>query len=480
MNGVVAASLVALVLLAPTAAWAQDARAALESAARASGAAGLTSIQITGSGMSYAAGQAPAPGLPWPKFNVKSLTRDVNYDTATLRDDYVRTQAEDPPRGGGVQPIRGEARQILVVSGDLAWNVVADAPVPAPIGLAERQFQLWSTPHGVIKGAIAANATLQGRTIAFAVPGRFSLRATLNDQNLVERVEGVLPNPVVGDLPVEIAYSDYKDFGGVKYPTRIRQSAAGFPTLDLTVTDVRPNAPVDAPVPEPARQAAGFYAKVASQKVADGVWYVAGGSHHSVVIEMRDHVIVAEGPLNDERALAVIAETRRLVPGKPIRYVIASHNHFDHTGGLRAFAAEGITVITHEVHRAFFERTLAAPATIAPDHLSKSGKKGMVEGVRDRRVLTDGTRTVELRHIAGNGHDDGLLMTYLPAEKLLIEADVFTPLPPNAPPPTPVSPFSVNLADNLARQGLAVDQILPLHGRVVPVAELYRTIGRNP
>ena len=168
---------------------------------------------------------------------------------------------------------------------------------------------------------------------------------------------------------------------------------------------------------------------------------------------MRDHVIVAEGPQNDERALAVIGETRRLVPGKPIRYVIASHNHFDHTGGLRAFASEGVTVITHEVHRAFFERALAAPATIAPDHLAKSGKKGMVEGVRDRRVLTDGARTVELRHIVGNGHDDGLLMVYLPAEKLVIEADVFTPLAPNAPPPTPVSPFSVNLADNIAAAG---------------------------
>ena len=262
------------------------------------------------------------------------------------------------------------------MSGDLAWNVVADAPVPAPIGLAERQFQLWSTPHGVIKGAMANNATVQGRTIAFAVPGRFSLRATLNDQNLVERVEALLPNPVVGDLPVEIAYSEYKDFGGVKYPTRIRQSAAGFPTLDLTVTDVRPNVPVDIAVPEPARQAAGFYAKIASQKVADGVWYVAGGSHHSVVIEMRDHVIVAEGRSTTSGPLAVIAETRRLVPGKPIRYVIASHLHFDHTGGLRAFAAEGITVITHEVHRAFFERTLAAPATIAPGSPLEVGQEG--------------------------------------------------------------------------------------------------------
>ena len=195
MNGFVAGLLVALVLVAPSAAGAQDTRAALETAARASGAAGLKSIQITGTGLSYAAGQAPAPGLPWPTFNVKSLTRDVDYDTASLRDDYVRTQAENPPRGGGVQPVRGEARQILVVSGDLAWNVVADAPVPAPIGLAERQFQLWSTPHGVIKGALANNATVQGRTIAFGVPGRFSLRATLNDQNLVEPLVNVLAEP---------------------------------------------------------------------------------------------------------------------------------------------------------------------------------------------------------------------------------------------------------------------------------------------
>jgi len=71
-------------------------------------------------------------------------------------------------------------------------------------------------------------------------------------------------------------------------------------------------------------------------------------------------------------------------------------------------------------------------------------------------------------------------MVYLPAEKLLIEADVFTPLAPNVPPPTPVSPFSLNLADNISQQGLVVDQILPLHGRIVPLAELYRTIGRNP
>jgi hypothetical protein len=103
-----------------------------------------------------------------------------------------------------------------------------------------------------------------------------------------------------------------------------------------------------------------------------------------------------------------------------------------------------------------------------------------VEGVRDRRVLSDGTRTVEIHHIAGTLHDDGLLMVYLPKEKLLIEADAYTPAPPNTPAPSPANPFSVNLAENISRIGLAADHLLPLHGRLVSLTDLYKAIGRAP
>ncbi len=467
-----------VVLLSPPAGYAQDGRATLANVAKAMGATTLKSIQYTSSGVNFAVGQSFAPGMPWPRFNVKSYTRAVNYETASLRDELVRTQAEDPPRGGGLQPVRGEQRQIFVVSGDHAWNVAAEAATPAPIALAERQLQLWTTPHGVIKAALANNATMQGRTITFALPGRFTVKAIVDERNLVEKIEAAIPHPVLGEMRVEVSYSDYRDFGGVKFPMRIRQAAGGFPALDLTVSDVRPNLAVDVQVPDTISQATAPYARVTTQMVADGVFYLTGGTHHSVAIEMKDHLVVVEGPLNDERALAVIAEVKSLAPNKPIRYVINSHHHFDHSGGIRAFAAEGATVITHETNRAFIERVLTAPATLYPDHLAKSGLKGTVEGVRDRRVLTDGTRTVELHLIAGNLHHDGLLMVYLPKEKLLIEADAYTPPPPNTPPPMPVSPFSVNLADNIARLGLAVDRLLPLHGRIVPLAELHNAIGR--
>ena len=468
-----------LLLLQPFAAHAQDSKAALENVAKALGADIVTSVVYVGSGTQFALGQSFTPGESWPKFGAKRYTRSINYDTTASREEVVRTQGENPPRGGGVQPVRGEQLLNFAVNGDFAWNVVGDAAIPAPIALAERQFQLWATPHGVVKAALAGKGTMQGRNISIAMPGRFKAEALVNDQGLIEKVVGTIPSTVTGDLTIEVTYADYKDFGGVKFPTKIRQSAGGFPILDLDVTDVQPNFVVDFPVPANVRQTPKPYARVATQMVADGVWFVTGGSHNSVVIEMKDHVIVVESPLNDERAMAVLMEARNLVPSKPIRYVVASHHHFDHSGGLRAFAAVGVTVISHESSRAFLEQALAAPATIDPDILAKSGRKGAVEGVKTRRTLTDGTRVVELHHIDGNAHCGGLLMAYLPKEKLLIQADTYSPLPTETTaPPQPVSPFTINLADNITRLNLAVDKHLPLHGRIVPMAELNRTIGR--
>src|SRR5262249_21692863 len=241
------------------------------------------------------------------------------------------------------------------------------------------------------------------------------------------------------DLPIEVRYLNYRDFGGVKFPTKIQQIAAGFPILELTVTDVRPNAAVDIQVPDNVRATPEPYARATSQMVADGVWFLSGGTHNSALIEMKDHLILVESPINDQRALAVLAEVKSLVPGKPIRYLVNTHH----------------------------------------DHLAKAGRTAKVESVRDQRVLTDGARTVEIRHIAGNLHHDGLIMVYLPKEKVLIEADAYTPLPPNATPPSAAdaNPYSVNLVDNLKKQNLDVEQVLPLHGRIVPIAELHKAVG---
>jgi glyoxylase-like metal-dependent hydrolase (beta-lactamase superfamily II) len=461
----------------------QDSRAVLDGVTKAMG--DVKSLQYTGNGAYFFLGQNVAPGTPWPRFNLKTFTRTINYDTPAMRDDFVRTQADPAARGGGGIPLIGEQHLIQGVSGTDAWNQVGEnPPTPAIAAVADRQLQLLITPQGVIKAAIKHNATVETQTVegkkmtvtSFTVPGQFKVKAFVNDRNQVEKVESWNTNPVLGDLQTETTYADYKDFGGAQFPTRITQNQGGFPTLDLTVTDVKPNAPADIQIPDNVRQAS---VKVTADKVADGVWYLTGGTHHSVLIEMSDHLVVIEGPQDDARAAAVIAEVKKLVPNKPIKYVVNTHHHFDHAGGLGAFAADGATIITHDVNKAFLEQSLAAPRTIQPDKLAQSGKKATVDGMQDKRVLSDGTHTVELYLIKGTPHGDGLIMAYLPKEKLLVEADVFTPAPPNATPPAQPNPAQVNLYGNIERLNLAVDQILPLHGRKVPLAELQKAIGKS-
>src|SRR5712691_12382932 len=242
MPRTLAALVIALVLVAPLfpfSAAAQTPATSLEKMAAAIGASDVRSIEIAGNGTIFAIGQNATPTTPWPRFNLKSFTRSINYETASLRDELVRTQALDPPRGGSQQPIRGEQRQIFVVSGEHAWNVVGDVNNPVPVALAERQIQIWMTPHGAVKAAMARKATVRGRTITFDEPGRYRVKASVDVHNLPAVVEAVVPHPVLGDVAVEVRYLDYKEFGGVKFPTKIRQSAGGFPILDLAVTNVQ-------------------------------------------------------------------------------------------------------------------------------------------------------------------------------------------------------------------------------------------------
>src|SRR5262249_47285709 len=131
--------LTSILMASPLTAHAQDNRAALEAVAKALGEPGLKSIEIQGGGTFFWAGQSYTPGQAYPQFTVRSFTRTVNYDTASLRDEMVRTRTLEPPKGGGPY-VRGEHKAVGVLSGDQAWNVTGDAAASAPLALAERQF----------------------------------------------------------------------------------------------------------------------------------------------------------------------------------------------------------------------------------------------------------------------------------------------------------------------------------------------------
>jgi glyoxylase-like metal-dependent hydrolase (beta-lactamase superfamily II) len=356
----------------------------------------------------------------------------------------------------------------------------APAPQPQPAAVEERTMEVWSTPQGFLKAAAANNATSQeaggGSEVTFTA-GKNKFVGTINAQNQVEKVQTWINNPVLGDMLVETTFSDYRDFNGTQFPAHIVRQQGGYPVLDLTVSSVTKNGTVDLTAPEQARNATVPPVMVTSEKLADGVYYLKGGSHHSLAIDQSDHIVVIEGPQEEARSVAVIAKAKELIPNKPIKYLINTHAHFDHSGGLRGFVAEGVTVITHEKNKAYLERILRNPFTLAPDRLARSTRRASIETVADKRVITDGTRSLELHHLKGNLHEYTLLMAYLPKERLLIQADAFHPRPGAAPLPAP-SPFTTNLVDNVERLKLDVDRVVHIHGGVDPYSAVLKAAGR--
>lgn len=472
---IVIAGSAVLALLASCATPGVDADAVLQRANQAMGGGNLKSIRYTADGTGYTFGQAYVPGTAWPRITVHAQTRSINYDTGSMREEITISRAE--PMGGGGYPLQGQQRNDQFVSGNMAWNQGPAGPLPGPRFVADRTHQMWITPHGVLKSAqrnkAAASARGDGTTaLTFAEPGKFDATVIVGADALVRQVQSRVPDVVLGEVDVVTSYSNYRDVGGIRFPGRIEQSMAGYPVLDVTVREVEPNAAVDIVAPATLRD---FIERVATEKLADGVWFVDGGSHNSVAIEMKDHLVLVESPLNDGRTVPVIEAVKALVPGKPIRYVINSHHHFDHSGGLRAAVAEGATLVTQAGNVAYFERAFATPNRIAPDRLTQSGRKASFMPVGEKATLSDGARTIDIHRITDNVHNDTFLMIHLPAEKILIEADAYTPLAPNAPPPATPNAYNVNLIANIERLKLAVDRIAPLHGRVVPLAELYTT-----
>jgi glyoxylase-like metal-dependent hydrolase (beta-lactamase superfamily II) len=181
--------------------------------------------------------------------------------------------------------------------------------------------------------------------------------------------------------------------------------------------------------------------------------------------------------VDEARSIAVIDAIRKVVPAKPIRYVVNTHVHFDHLGGLRTYAAEGATIITQRDNIPYLEQIWAAPRTISPDRLARSGGKATFEGVVGSRTLTDGARELVLYHYAGNAHNSGMLMAFLPRERILFEADSYIPGRPGA--PHPAVPNLLQFYDAVQRLRLDVDRIVPSHGRLATFEDLRQTVAAS-
>ena len=289
-------------------------------------------------------------------------------------------------------------------------------------------------------------------------------------------------------MPVVVSFSDYKDMGGVQFPARIVQSQDGYPALEINVTGIKVNPEVNITTPANVQQAFGnppapAPITVTSAELGKGAWFLTGGTHHSMVVDMKDGIVIVDLPNNQARAQAVIAKAKELVPGKKVQYVITSHHHWDHLGGIREAFAEGATIITHSSNKAFLERVAKAPHTLSPDRQAMVKGKARIKVAKapvDR--LTDGTRTIELYQMQGLEHNGDMLMVYLPQEKVLGLPDAFTPAAQvNGALAPPAAAFAKVLYDNIQRLKLDVTTLATFHGnRTSTMAELGRVSGAVP
>jgi glyoxylase-like metal-dependent hydrolase (beta-lactamase superfamily II) len=490
------------------------AKSLLQAADKAIGASSVKSFIHTATGWMGYPGQQFAQG-DLPHSDLKSFTFTEDLGSKSAKWEYVRVQGNNSPRGGGAGfPVRGEASYTEFVNGNFGWNLNPQGqPVPIqPRDAADRQLGLWLHPVAFIQAALADNNAAvtdryfarQNRTlkvVAFTTKvcdrpqPQCTRRVTgeFNNDNMLERVVTWFADPVLGDKMVEFRWSDYKDVGGgVKMPFRLHAHVGDHPLipgghnyLDLRMSDVKVNvADAAQAVPDNVRNAPAPQQNVVATTLAPGVVLMGGGSHNSLAVEFKDFVTVIEAPLDQVRSNAVIAEVKKTFPNKPIRYVVNTHNHFDHLGGIRTYVAEGATVITDERNKDFYQKVVLAPQprSLLPDRLSQrpfaptGPGQNMVQGFTDSYTISDGDQVIELHYVEQFNHSDNMNIVYLPKQKIVINADMYGP--PAAGGTLPfVSPNAVALYRNVKRLKLDVATHVPIHGNPGSQADFERIVG---
>src|SRR5215471_2398023 len=484
--------------IAPAAA--QDAASLLQAADKATGASAVNSVTYSGAGTMRYPGQDFEPNGDWPRAPMTSYTATIDYGTKSSKEEYAVDVAKKE-RGGGL----AAPRTTNFVSGNYAWNLNPQGqPNPQPAAAEYRQLLISLSPHGFLKAAQqAGDATVEDRyyvrqdrtlkVVGFTTMGKYRVTGEFSNDNLLERVITWVPDPVLGDMMVEIRYSDYRDVGnGAKFPFRIHAHQGdnslvpgGHNWMELRVTDAKVNVPDAAvAVPDNVRTAPAPQVRVTAQKLGDGVWLMGGSGANSIAVEFKDFITVVEAPTSEARSNAVIAEIKKTIPNKPIRYVVVTHHHFDHSGGVRTYAAEGATVITDDHNKDYFSKVVLGPQSRAlePDRLSQFAFAPtgpgplMLQTFTDSYAISDGQRSIILYHVENLNHANDMLVAYLPQDKILINADLYGP-PPAGGTLANVNLNAVSLFRNIQRLKLDVAQHVPIHGNPGPNADFERIVG---
>ena len=503
----------------------------LNAAADAIGTDNLRCVTVSGTGYAGAVGQQRLndKGVDWPRGEpLANYTRTMRWEAGTMTESFEREPGHNPaswkygPGWLGGTPLQQNLRQHFKVNGDYAWHMDGDeaAPIAAPPREASLwQLDMWINPHGFIRAARIPGANPKatwrwklgemGRdgptttpekmtVVSIMIGGKYRVDATINKENMLQRIHTWVPDPVLGDMNYEHEFTNasYIDIGdGIRFPTgwhshhgwddnyqaqSINAGHNGFGgVFDQIVANDCPDPVV---VPDSVR-AATFPVEVDTEEIANGVYLLGGASHNSVAVEFNDFIAVVEAPIDEQRSLAVIEEIVRLMPDKPIRFLVNTHQHHDHVGGLRTYMHIGATIVTHRLNFSFYTRDFLNydQRTLEPDMVSLWPPTELAEGyfyeqVTENYIISDGDRNMNMYYVHPLGHVDGMLMAYLPDEEMLIQADLFDTNPGSAEDATDAG---MSLYNEVARLALDVDTIVPIHGQPAPWGDFLDVVGES-
>ncbi|MBM87236.1 MAG: hypothetical protein CMQ41_02550 [Gammaproteobacteria bacterium] len=502
----------------------------LAAASAAIGEEKLSCISISGNAYSGMVGQQyiNAYDVDWPRGEpLRNYTRLIDFENVRMVETFDRNPGSNPASWKyglgwyGGTPIQQEERQVFSLNRQYAWHqdgANSESIAARPLDAERWQLDMWLTPHGFLKAARLPGANpvatwrwelgemgRDGATVnpekvtivSITVMGKYRVDATINSENLLQRIHTWVPDSVIGDTNYEheFANGDYIDIGdGIRFPTNWHHHTGWDDNYQAQSINAGHNAfggrqanivanecPGEVRVPANVHNA-DFSEHVVVETLADGVFLYGGSSHNSVVVEFDDYIAVVEAPLYESRNLAVIDEIVERIPNKPIRFVVNTHQHHDSAGGLRTYMHIGATIITHWKNYDFYTKDVLnySQRTLDPDMLSLWPPTELAEGyqyetVRENYVLTDGERMMQMSYVHPNPHVEGMLVAYLPEEKMLIEADLFDAITNHL--PSEASPENRTLYNHVQRLGLDVETIIPIHGKPTSWEEFEELIN---
>jgi glyoxylase-like metal-dependent hydrolase (beta-lactamase superfamily II) len=200
---------------------------------------------------------------------------------------------------------------------------------------------------------------------------------------------------------------------------------------------------------------------------------VQGGTANNLIINMKDGLVVVDAPTDEGQSKWVIDAAKAKYPGKPIKTLILTHHHMDHTGGMRAFVAEGASVIVPTPDKAYFENVINTKHTLEPDAEQKAMKPANVQEVKDTLSIADDGVAINLYNIP-NPHVEGMLIVHLPKDNILWVTDLVSPRGPVS-----RNPGTVAVGDALRKYNINGATIAGGHGTTAKQADIGPALSAN-